>query len=344
MRDEGEMSFRDVTRAELTLDRMRFAARVFLFWTGLFTLLHVAGDLHHPSFDSDIWPASLEPVGLAGNLLLAAAAVALVLGAIRVPGRGWKRNAVTAGVLVIALAALGNMIAFDIAWSRGDIDPAIPLPLSLVFGVLLVLAGLAIRRPAERLLQRPRVIIAASVSLAVIVGVPLAEFALVGTVDHRSEADAVVVLGARVYEDGHPSDSLVDRMNTASRLYLDGFAGTLIVSGGEGEGGHNEAEVMKQMAVDQGVPADAIITDTQGVSTEATVADTGKLFQDKGLRRVLVVSHFYHLPRVSLAYGGEGQEVLTVPSGSSAAIGKTALVVAREIPAFWKQYVTAALG
>jgi uncharacterized SAM-binding protein YcdF (DUF218 family) len=59
---------------------------------------------------------------------------------------------------------------------------------------------------------------------------------------------------------------------------------------------------------------------------------------------VLVVSHFYHLPRIKLAYERAGLEVYTVPAAQSAIVPQTPANVAREVPALWVYYLRAALS
>ena len=56
-----------------------------------------------------------------------------------------------------------------------------------------------------------------------------------------------------------------------------------------------------------------------------------------GTRRVLV-SHFYHLPRVKLTYARAGREVYTVPAAERYALAKMPLLVAREVVALWAYY------
>jgi vancomycin permeability regulator SanA len=133
-------------------------------------------------------------------------------------------------------------------------------------------------------------------------------------------------------------------MDTAVQLYKAGLVNRVFVSGGVGDSGYNEALVMRDMAVAAGVPADRIAIDSNGVSTNATVADTVPFFGGTGWKRILVVSQFYHLPRVKLAYQRAGWDVLTVPAGTSTPILQTPRLVAREIPAFWAYYLTAVFG
>ena len=66
----------------------------------------------------------------------------------------------------------------------------------------------------------------------------------------------------------------------------------VIMSGGPGQGRATEPQVMRALAQQLGVPSAAIIEDSAGVNTEATVRNTAKLLSPPA--QVLAVSHFYH--------------------------------------------------
>ena len=55
-----------------------------------------------------------------------------------------------------------------------------------------------------------------------------------------------------------------------------------------------------------------------------------------------MVSDFFHLPRIKLAYQRAGVDVITVPSHARRIPQTTGLVI-REIPAFWVYYLRAVL-
>jgi len=82
-----------------------------------------------------------------------------------------------------------------------------------------------------------------------------------GKTDYRRDADVAVVLGARVYADGHLSDALADRVRTACQLYRSGLVKKLLFSGGPGEGAVHETEGMKRMALQLGVESRDILVD-----------------------------------------------------------------------------------
>ena len=73
-----------------------------------------------------------------------------------------------------------------------------------------------------------------------------------GFADDARNADAMVVLGNKVERDGAPSPRLQRRLDCAVRLYREGLAPVVIVSGGLGREGHPEAEVMRETLVEAG--------------------------------------------------------------------------------------------
>ena len=124
-------------------------------------------------------------------------------------------------------------------------------------------------------------------------------------------------------------------MDTAIGLYKDRLVERVLVSGGVGASGYNEALVMRDVAVKAGMPKDDVIIDSNGVNTDATVRDPSPFFGADRQSRVLAVSQFYHLPRINPAYQRAGWDVLTVPAGVLTPIRETPYLVAREVPAFW---------
>jgi len=160
-----------------------------------------------------------------------------------------------------------------------------------------------------------------------------------GTTDYRRKADVAVVLGARTYADGTASQALHDRVRTAVELYQQGLVTQLIFSGGPGDGSISEPQAMRQIAIDRGIPENAISLDERGLNTQATVKNTVGAFQEMNVHRVLVVSHAYHLPRVKLAYQRAGWDVRTVPARQSRRLRSEGFYVGREVVAIWAYYL-----
>jgi uncharacterized SAM-binding protein YcdF (DUF218 family) len=323
---------------------LAYAARALALWFGAFTLLNVAVALRVPGFDPNLWWVDLRflPSTLS-RLLLGIAGVLLIAHALRPPSAGWRRWGAPVALALLGVAALSNAVSFYRAWSAGSIRPHVPIPLSVVIAGLLIWLAFALLRPAPVPSRGWRVVAVIITSGLFVVCLPLSQFLFFGTTDYRRAADAIVVLGAKVNPGGVTSLSLGDRMATAVELYDEGLAPTLIVSGGLEPSGYDETAVMRGWAIAHGVPEQDILLDPNGVNTDATVRDTAAMFAQEGISRVLVVSHFYHLPRIKLAYQKAGYDVATVPSRNSP-IPQLPLIVAREIPAFWVYYLRAAVG
>src|SRR5206468_3041201 len=111
---------------------------------------------------------------------------------------------------------------------------------------------------------------------------PLAQIIFFGHTDYRRRADAIVVFGARAYASGKPSPLLADRVRTACELYHEGYAATLVFSGGPGDGQVDEPHAMQRLAESLGVPESAILLDPDGLNTDATVRNTCDRFAGAG--------------------------------------------------------------
>jgi vancomycin permeability regulator SanA len=239
----------------------------------------------------------------------------------------------------LGIVALVNTVQFYVLLTRHTVRAGIPLPLSLLIAAALGLTVAACLRPPRPIARSTNLIPILAVCLACMVGFPIAQMLCFGKTDYRRPADAVVVLGARVYADGRPSDALADRVRTACQLYRAGLVRRLVFSGGPGDGAIHETEAMKRMATALGVKAEDIWLDKAGVNTQATVRNTEQLFLQWHASRILVVSHAYHLPRVKLAYQRDGWDVFTVPAKESYLLRQMPYNMAREVAAMWVYYL-----
>ncbi len=321
-------------------------ARGFSLFIGGFTLVSVFGSLRHAHADFTVWWVAVPAVGrVAAGVLLVLFSAALLGYAVAPRMRPWRRWPTVGLVLAFAAITVWNGVDFYLAWRAGEMRPGVPVPLSFVVcAVLVYVAWAALRPPAPRRRRLAAAAVLVGTAAACLLAFPVAQVFFFGETDYRRAADAVVVFGAQVHADGRPSTSLKDRMTTAVQLYEDGLVGRVIVSGGVGESGFNEALVMRDMAVAAGVPSGRVVVDSNGVSTSATVADTVPFFGEDGWTRILAVSQYYHLPRIKLAYQRAGWNVFTVPAGTSSPIPQTPRFVVREIPAFWVYYLQAVFG
>lgn len=127
-----------------------------------------------------------------------------------------------------------------------------------------------------------------------------------GLRDDIRPADVAIVLGNTVESDGRPSARLRARLDKAVELYRGGLFPHVIVSGGVGVEGFNEAEVMKGYLVSQGVPEGSIIADGEGLTTSLTARNAARVMKEQGWQSALVISQYFHIPRTRLAVESYG--------------------------------------
>lgn len=165
---------------------------------------------------------------------------------------------------------------------------------------------------------------------------PLLLMGLSGNHKARGHADAVLVPGARVLADGSPSDALSDRTIAACELYERGLCDTLLFSGGPGDGQISEPQAMRRIALERGVPPNAILLDEHGTNTAASARNTAALAREHAWSRVIGVTHFYHTPRLKLALRREGVKAETHAAvRRGLVLKKLPLFMARESVAWW---------
>lgn len=112
------------------------------------------------------------------------------------------------------------------------------------------------------------------------------------------EYDAIIVLGAQVKPEGIPSVQLRWRLDAAAKAY-ERQPARVVVCGAQGSDEPcPEAFVMKRYLTEQGVPEDMILTDPESRNTMENLKNAKKLLsQYPEIRRVLIVTSDYHVPR-----------------------------------------------
>lgn len=125
------------------------------------------------------------------------------------------------------------------------------------------------------------------------------------------DADCIIVLGAGISDSETRTPMLQDRLDLGIALYKKGVAPKLLLSGDNGQIGHNEIHVMLSYAKEAGVPEEDIFCDHAGFSTYDSMYRAQSIF---GVERAVVVTQKYHEYRA--LYIGEklGLEVIGASS------------------------------
>ena len=107
-------------------------------------------------------------------------------------------------------------------------------------------------------------------------------------------ADAIVAVSG--------GDTLA-RAQGAIQLYKDGWAPELIFSGAaEDKSGPSNAAVMKQEALNEGVPSSVVIIEQSSATTKQNAEATSNIFTTHHINSVILVTSAYHQRRASLEF------------------------------------------
>ncbi len=156
-----------------------------------------------------------------------------------------------------------------------------------------------------------------------------------GLKDNTSITDVAVVLGNKVEKDGAPSDRLKSRLDKAIELYEKGYFDYIIVSGGIGQEGFDEAEVMKKYLMDEGISSEYIILDQQGYNSYMTAKNTKTIMNKMDFHSVTIISQFFHISRTELAFKKVGIEDIYSAHADYFEL-RDIYSLAREFPAYYK--------
>lgn len=108
-----------------------------------------------------------------------------------------------------------------------------------------------------------------------------------------SSADAIVVIsgGRTTIRAEHGID-----------LYRQGLATSLVVSGAAQDDGPSNAAAMRTQAIEAGIAKSAILTDEDSQTTYQNAVDTKRLIDDKGYKKIILVTSPYHQRRASMTF------------------------------------------
>ena len=149
--------------------------------------------------------------------------------------------------------------------------------------------------------------------------------------DENRTADAIVVLGAAQY-DGEPSPIFKARLDQAAYLYDEGFAPTVIVTGGKQEGDRfTESHAGRDYLASLGLPEEAMLGEEEGRTTLESLRRVREIARAEDIDTVLLVSdpmHSERIKRIALDLGFTG--AYTSPA-SYLELNRSRLTKAREL-------------
>ena len=135
-------------------------------------------------------------------------------------------------------------------------------------------------------------------------------------------ADAIVVLGGTLSPpepaatDANLS-AAADRLVYATRLYKLGKAPIVLIAGGnvDGTGAANAESVhAAQLLGEWGIPASAILTETESINTYENAVYSKLMLDQHGLKTVLLVTSAMHMPRALATFRSAGIEATPAPT------------------------------
>ena len=130
-------------------------------------------------------------------------------------------------------------------------------------------------------------------------------------VDAPQAADAIVVFAGGVGESGRAGGGYQERVKQAVALYRAGYASHLVFSSGF-VFAFPEAEIMRRLAVDEGVPAAAIQLETRAANTYQNVVLSDEILAASGWHRILLVSSPYHMRRALMTWHKVAPQIAVV--------------------------------
>ncbi len=135
------------------------------------------------------------------------------------------------------------------------------------------------------------------------------------------KADAIVVLSGMVTPSTRPVDrpqfnDAVERILAGKDLLRAGKAPVLLISGGSGllsNIGRPESIVLKEWLISEGIPENRIIAESESRNTGENAVESARIAKEKGIRKIILVTSAFHMPRSVLCFEKQGFEVQPFP-------------------------------
>ena len=149
-----------------------------------------------------------------------------------------------------------------------------------------------------------------------------------------SDIDCIIILGAGIWGDS-PSPMLEDRLLEGIDLYQKNISNKIIMSGYHGKKEYDEVNIMKDFAIEKGIPSENIFMDHAGFSTYESIYRAKEIFEAK---KVVIITQKYHLYRALYIAEQLGIEAYGVGADPRKYVGATYREI-REILARNKDFI-----
>ena len=138
-------------------------------------------------------------------------------------------------------------------------------------------------------------------------------------------AGAIVVLGSGILKDGSLTYESQQRLLLGMRLYKEGLAPILVLSGPPKTGNSTapESTVRARIAVELGIPESKIFELKEVRTTRDEAQQTARLLAPFVARHVLLVTESMHMRRAKAVFEAAGFVVSPAPSDNFAAIAQS---------------------
>lgn len=133
------------------------------------------------------------------------------------------------------------------------------------------------------------------------------------TKDPLEKTGAIVVLSGGWEKKGALGISTLERYHYGIELFQEGWAPIIIFSGGNLVGRPAEADEMADMALTEGFPYEAVISENSSESTYENTLFTKKILKDKGISSIILVTSPYHTYRAKKMFEDKQVKVISAP-------------------------------
>ena len=132
----------------------------------------------------------------------------------------------------------------------------------------------------------------------------------------KTNADVIIVLGAKIHPDGTPSNTLRYRLDAAKKAFDACRARFIIVTGGQGRDENEpEAAAMKRYLTENGVPSECVFEEPESKNTIENLKNAKAIMDARCFKTAVIATTDYHMDRASLI-----AKRLSIPAGAAPSV------------------------